>query len=108
MKTEQAELDFAREHRDVGVARAEAGAKEAWLVLAYAALVAHLRAHGEFFVDDLWRSGLERPRESRALGAVVQRAARERLMEKTGEYRQSRSSNLSPKPVWRSLIRGRA
>ncbi len=57
-------------------------------------------------VDDFWREArLDSPPEARALGPVILRAARLRLMEKTGEFRQSVASNLSPKPVWRSLIR---
>jgi hypothetical protein len=103
----QPELDFARTRRDDGLRRVEDNAGEEWLTLARRALSLYLLSHAEFFVDDFWReSGLERPRESRALGAVVRWAARERLMEKTGEYRPSVASNLTGKPVWRSLVCG--
>lgn len=98
-------LKGAQERRDTGIALADQNADAAWRAHAWEVLRAYLRTHAEFFVDAFWNeSGLERPREARALGALVQRAAREGLMEKTGEYRKSVASNLSPKPVWRSLL----
>jgi hypothetical protein len=69
--------------------------------------VRYLIEHDEFFVDDFWSdSGLDEPCEARALGPLVLRAAREGLMEQKGEFRKSVASNLSPKPVWQSLVHG--
>ena len=63
----------------------------------------------EVFCDAFLRWALEveqaRPlREPRAIGALFQRAAREKLIAKTGEYRPSVRSHLAAKPVWRSLV----
>jgi uracil-DNA glycosylase len=95
----------ASQARDVAVAQVEAGADPDWLAEAYDELVRYLRHNPEFFVDDFWqRTQIQRPRESRALGPVVMKAAREGLMEKSGEFRKSVASNMTEKPVWRSLI----
>jgi uracil-DNA glycosylase len=104
-----AEMDAARHRaqarRDTAIAAVEANADDDWLADAYDALVAYLKRHPEFFVDDFWiGTQLRRPRESRALGAVVMKAARHGLMRKSGEFRKSTASNLTEKPVWESLI----
>lgn len=97
----------AAERRDSGMAAVDAAADPEWRRRAYEALVRYLETHGEFFVDEFWLAAdLEEPREARALGPVVQQAAREGLMEKSGEFRKSTASNLTEKPVWRSLICG--
>lgn len=86
-----------------GMDMAETGADSDWMDRAWGVLVGYLRSHQEFFVDDFWaHSGLERPRESRALGPLVNRAAREGLMEKSGVFRKSTASNQTEKPVWTS------
>lgn len=100
----EAETEAAR-RRDLGVARAEGGADPGWMAAAWDALVAYLVTHEQFFVDDFWEdTGLERPRESRALGPLVLRAAREGLIRKSGTFRKSVASNMTEKPCWRSLI----
>jgi hypothetical protein len=93
----------ARVRREDGIRRADDHADEDWKEAAFRALSSYLRTHPTLFCDDLWEH-IERPRESRALGPVILRAARERLMVRSGEYRKSVASNLSEKPVWRSLV----
>jgi hypothetical protein len=100
----QLTLDEAAARRADGMQRAEAHASLDWKEAAFAALSAYLAEHETFFCDDIWSCGLERPAESRALGPVIARAARERLMERSGEHRKSVASHLSEKPVWRSLV----
>jgi len=92
--------------RDEGMARAEAHAPDGWNDAAFEFVRAYLETHDDLFVDDLWEAGLAEPPSPRALGPVLQRAARAGLMARTGEYRPSARSHLSPKPVWRSLVRG--
>jgi uracil-DNA glycosylase family 4 len=104
-----ADLDAVRRQailaRDTALAAVEDAADPDWMDEAWDALVAWLRTHEEFFVDDWWAgTQLAVPRESRALGPIVMRAARQGLMEKTGEFRKSVRSNMTEKPVWRSLI----
>jgi hypothetical protein len=77
----------------------------AWALDAWETLVWYLEEHKEFFVDDFWRdSGLEEPREARALGPIVQRAARQKLIVGTGRSRPSVRSHGSGKPIWLSNI----
>lgn len=104
-----AEIDAVRQrailNRDAGMAQVEANADPDWMDQAWHALVEWLQTHDEFFVDDFWMgSGLAEPREARALGPIVMRASRAGLMEKTGKFRPSVRSNMTEKPVWRSLI----
>jgi uracil-DNA glycosylase len=105
-----ADLEAVRQEsvlrRDAGMAQVEAAADPTWMEEAWDTLVAWLETHDEFFVDDFWSgTQLAVPRESRALGPIVMRAARQGLMEKTGRFRASVRSNMTEKPVWRSLVR---
>lgn len=95
----------AREQRDEGIRRVEAGAEVEWKDTAWNILIGYLRVHPDFFVDDLWkRTNLPWPQEARAIGPIILRAARSGYIVKTGEYRPSVRSNMSIKPVWKSLI----
>lgn len=96
----------ARNERDLALARVQLGADRDWCDRAFAALEAHLRQAETFHADDFWTLGVEEPKERKALGAVILRAARAKLMVKTGEFRPSTSSHCLPKPVWRSLVCG--
>lgn len=88
-----------------GMAQVEAGADPSWMTAAWLALLDYLRTHPTFFTDDFWReSGLEMPRELRAIGPLVRRAANAGLITKTGEYRPSVRSRMSANPVWHSTI----
>lgn len=104
-----AEMDAARHRaqsqRDTAIAAVEANADDDWLTEAYDELVRYLQRHPEFFVDDWWaETQIAEPRESRALGPVVMRAARAGLMIKSGSFRKSIRSNMTEKPVWLSQI----
>ncbi len=58
-----------------------------------------------FTPDDVWETGLERPREPRALGPVMMRAVKQKLIEPTGEWVNSRqaSQHATPIRVWIGL-----
>lgn len=99
-----AERDAAR-RRDTALIEVEGNADPDWMATAWDALVNYLRTHPQFFVDDWWaETTIERPRESRAFGPIVLRAARQGLMRKTGKFRKSTASNMTEKPVWESLV----
>jgi hypothetical protein len=100
-----ARLTAAQYRRTTGMEDAERHADEEWKARAVEVLEAYLRTVPEFFVDDFWDdTQLERPHESRALGPLIQKAARAGWIAKTGEFRPSVASNLTVKPVWRSLL----
>jgi hypothetical protein len=98
--------EVAAARREAGMETAEASAGEEWNAEALGFIERYAQEHDELFVDDLWEAGLTPPANRKALGPVLMRTARVGLIEKTGEYRPSRSSNLSVKPVWRSRVRG--
>ena len=58
---------------------------------------------GEEVVEAAREWGLVEPPDARAWGAVFKRAARAGVIVKDG-YGKARTSNLSMKPVWRSLV----
>jgi len=96
--------ESSRKKRDEALAQVDAAADAAWKEEAWAAMVAYLETHEEFFVDDLWEDGLSQPREARAIGPIILRAASQGLMKKTSKSRPSVRSNMSIKPIWRSMV----
>ena len=97
-------FDTAMSAKAVGIAQSEDTSGPDWAEYADGFIDQYLTRHPYLFVDDLWDAGLLSPSSPRALGARMQAAARRGSMVKTKEYRPSVRSNLSPKPVWRSLI----
>lgn len=88
------------------IAQAEANAPQQWLADARAA-VRHLAAkHPTFIVDAIWELGLPKPPEARAIGAVIQWAAREGLIVGTDDFLPSAQAGCHhvPRRVWRSLV----
>lgn len=95
---------------DLAIDRAEAGADPAWLAAAYAAIgkVCAMRAAGEDLTTDaVWcvleRDGVPPPREPRAIAAVMRRAAKCGLIEKTDRTKESVRPECHGRPVsvWR-------
>lgn len=52
-----------------------------------------------FTPDDVWEMGLERPREPRALGPVMMRAARAGLIYPTGRWVKSENPAQHATPI---------
>lgn len=107
--TEQLSFADALHRRDEALAvveeHADREALEAW----WQEFRAFCERHEFVFCDDflndaLYVLKLPTLREPRAIGAIFKRAIFEGLIEKSGAYRPSVRSNLSPRPVWRSLI----
>ena len=92
--------------RDTALERVSDAADPKWKDLALEAVRRTCLSLDEFIVDDVWRVGdLSSTREDRALGPVMQSAARQKWCVKTDRVRPSIRSHLSGKPVWRSLLR---
>ncbi|MFD9368566.1 hypothetical protein ACFWA6_12775 [Streptomyces sp. NPDC060020] len=89
--------------RDAAIAQVDANADDEWKRYALG-FIAELSADlAEFTTDDLWDAGLIKPREPRALGPVMRRAAKRGLIATTGQFRSSRYRNCAPLPVWASV-----
>lgn len=74
-----------------------------WKQQAWSWLVGYLRTHAEFFPDDVWAAGCPVPPERRAFGPLVQRAAREGLIVKSGRTRPRTLGHATPAEVWNSI-----
>lgn len=108
--------DPDEEHRDAlareqlslddALTRVEEHGNDAWFDFAWHVVQEVARTNGTFIVDAVWDAGLGKPPEARAIGVVILRAVRERLIEPTDEYRPSAQPGCHkvPRRVWRSLI----
>lgn len=95
----------AAEQRQAALVRVEEHADDGWLSQALEAVRQCAQRYPEFISDVVWEyTDLPHTREDRALGSVFLKAARQGWIKKTDRVRPSVRSNLSPKPVWRSLI----
>lgn len=87
----------------------EQEAGTSWTEAADAAVREAARLHREITTDIVWLlmpHELREVREPRALGAVMKRAAAERVIEDTGKVEKTslKRAHRRPKAVWRSLI----
>ena len=78
---------------------------------AYEAVERVAQTHDEFISDDVWielaaQGYPEKPREPRALGAIMGKAARAGLMADSGRTRKTanKTSHANPVRVWRSRV----
>jgi hypothetical protein len=110
INVEQMALDGAQ-LRDDAIARVEANADPAWKALAYDAVIEVARTHVTFTTDEVWFVLAERnvrpPHEPRAMGAVMQRAKREKVVRATPEFRETTrpQAHCAPVRVWESLVK---
>lgn len=81
-------------------------ADKEWADKAYAAAIQVAKDKPEFTPDDIWATGLQKPAEARALGGVMRRASRNKLIEKTGRSQPTTQpeSHGTDVTVWRSLV----
>ena len=102
----------AIERRDIGIHRAVEKADRddsGWSWRAYYALLKYATTHdNKFLAEDVreWaehHGHIDPPENARAWGAVMQRGVRRKIIEKVG-YAPAKSSNLSPKVLWRRVI----
>jgi hypothetical protein len=92
--------------RDEAIARVDAHASPNWKAEALEAVRSLCERQPEFIADDVWETGLPRPAEGRALGAVMMRATRLGFCVGTNEFRKSAQvqCHSNYRRVWRSLL----
>lgn len=88
--------------KEKGMADAARGAGEPWLAWARAVVLQVASSRLSFTSDSVWAAGLAKPREPRALGAVMNKLAREGLIRKTGTWTTTTqaSRHNAPVTVW--------
>ena len=102
--TGQLTIDDALAARAEALRRVDEHADPQWKNQALKVIRRVCEDREDWHSDVLWEYGLDEPREARALGPVIQRAARLGWCERTDRVRPSVRSHLSGKSVWRSLI----
>jgi hypothetical protein len=103
---DETSLEKGRRLAAAGEALADYHAVESWRVAARQALadLAAVAGPGSMLTtDDVWRRladlGVERPREPRAMAAVVRSAIRQSIIRRTGYYRPTKRSEAHGRPV---------
>jgi len=99
----QFDLFAARAAKEKALTQVGDAADSAWSAQAWATLRAVAALGVDFTSEDLWRAGLPKPREPRALGAVLATASRRGLILKTGRYLNTAmvSRHNAPVAIWR-------
>lgn len=100
-------LAAGRKLRDTGIARVTNAANDEWKRAAWTALLKARESLSELTSDDLWPlipDGVTTT-DNRAMGAVFQRAAREKLLVATDRTRPSNrpETHANPKRIWRRV-----
>ena len=101
------DFDGAKQSRDDAMERVEAHAAEEWKNLEQDIIFSVCQKQGAFTSEDLWRAGLPKPREPRALGPMLTAAAKKGWCESSGNYVRGSSVTRHGAPivVWRSKLR---
>ena len=96
----------AKAARDEAMARVEAHAHEQWKDAAMDTIYRAWRLRPSFTSEDLWKDGLPKPPEPRALGPMITAAASRGWCEASGTYVKgsSVSRHGAPIAVWTSNI----
>lgn len=99
--------------RDEAIARVEAAADHRWLLYAEAAVVWCSRNYPSFSTDEVWKRlydlDLRKPREPRAMGAVIRGCIADGVIEKTGYIESNMAScHRRPKSLYRKARHGQS
>lgn len=91
-----------------GMSAAERAADLAWRRRAQKAILKVARAKMRFTADDVWKTGLDRPREPRALGPEMNSAEISGIIVSTDDFKLTHqaSRHRAPVRVWQSLVFG--
>lgn len=106
---EQLTFTEVQARRDDGIQRAADHSGACWQDKALASVRNYAQTHREFLTEDARfdASQLDVPTDGRAWGQVMRRAVKLGWIVRTDRCKPARSSNLSPKPLWESMIFGK-
>lgn len=108
LMTKRTSLAASQAARDEAVVKVgEAAEADGWMDVAIDAIRRVAMAKDEFTADDVWQTGLEAPREGRALGAAFTRLQRDGEIEATPIFKSTvrASRHAAPIRVWKSKLR---
>lgn len=96
----------AEAERDSAIAAVYSAADERWRAHALDTIRLLADQFREFTTDEVWEALVLRPREPRALGAMMREAAAQRMIVATDRYRNSARPACHARPVriWRSAV----
>jgi hypothetical protein len=100
------EYDDARRERDDAMERAEKNAASEWRSDAMVAIHSTARVRSELTSEDVWESGLEKPRNPRAMGPMMTRAKKRGYIISSNpvRYKPSKLRHMAPLKVWISQV----
>lgn len=101
--TTQLDLGLSRDARDRALKRVKASSDPEWFAIAVKTILAVAATHEDFTTDEIWKAGLSKPREPRALGSAMVMLAREGLIRRTGLWRPTKQvlRHHAPVAVWK-------
>ena len=103
------DLAAAKAARDAAMEQVDENADDDWKEVAFSVVIEVARVKAEFTVDDVQEQLANlavSTHEGRAMGPVILRAVREKIIVSTGIHRPSRQvkCHANPTTLWRSLI----
>jgi hypothetical protein len=99
----------ATKARDKALEQVERNADPLWKRNAWSVLLMFARTGDTFTTDDVWeymnKHGMETPHEPRAMGAVMVKACRRKIIEPTDRYVKSQRPECHRRPirVWQGV-----
>lgn len=96
----------SRKRRDNALERVSAHTCAAWQIEAYKAARKVAESFRFFTTDDVWKAGLSKPDEPRALGPVMLSLERDGIIAATEKFKSTaqRTRNCAPVRLWRSCV----
>lgn len=92
---------------DRAIQRARTNADPEWREFAMELIIKLAQQRQEITADDIWEAGLPETRENRALGAVIQDAAKRNILAPTDRVKKSRRvkhNHGRSIAIWKSLL----
>jgi hypothetical protein len=96
----------SKRNRDKALEVVEVGASREWLGDAYRLARKVAETFRFFTTDDVWKAGLSKPDEPRALGPVMRSLERDGIIEATEHFKNTaqKTRNAAPVRLWRSCV----
>ena len=96
----------SKRNRDDALKRVSEGTSDGWAAAAYVAARKVAERCLYFTSDDVWKAGLSKPDEPRALGPIMLSLQRDGIISATSRFKSTAqpSRNYAPVRIWRSCL----